>query len=175
MKLRTSTLCTLHIMKSRVNIYNSSGIPVTTVSYRQSFTLSSWWMWIEVKWGMAINITDLRLSWGLVLIWDVTLCSLLPSCQHSEWTFFTTFILFTSTSSNCVRIMLQNSVCLAAVITVKYYWLPLGCRTFSTVLFADKCTAWLGAASSLQYIPLLCRISGYEEIFSDIWKCSEFW
>jgi len=72
--LRTSTLCTLHIMKSRVNIYNSSGIPVTTVSYRQSFTLSSWWMWIEVKWSMAINITDLRLSWWLLLIWDVTPC-----------------------------------------------------------------------------------------------------
>jgi hypothetical protein len=42
---------TFHIMTLRVNIYNSSSIPVTTVSYGQSFTSSSWWMWIEVKWG----------------------------------------------------------------------------------------------------------------------------
>ena len=87
MKLRT-----FYIMKSRVNIYNSSTIPVKD-SFLQSFTLSSWWMWIKVKWGMAINITDLRLSWWLLLIWDVMPCSLLPSCQHSGWIFFKTIIV----------------------------------------------------------------------------------
>ena len=67
----------------------------------------------------------------------------------------------------CLQIVLYSAVCLSAVITVKYYWPPVGCCTFSTMLFAYKCTAWLCAASST----FRCyRISGYEETVSDILK-----